>query len=260
MEILEVTLGIRREPSDRVSRHVRSCESCQARVDGIRRMLGDVAAFGHEASMGAGDHLDEAALAEIAEGRGSPELSQSRVDHLTGCPSCRRGLASLLELLADEHVSREMQRLDTPQRATIPRSRRLAWVGGVLASGVAIATAVLMLLPGEQNLMVAMRHGSRTITASDTLELTYPIGDVADATRFRWRPVRGSVEYRLTLYDANSRVVYERELADTLVELPDSVRLAPLRSYLWKVEARTHQNRTVSSRLEEFSVKSGRAP
>ena len=49
--------------------------------------------------------------------------------------------------------------------------------------------------------------------------------------------------FRVTLFDAVGRVLYELQVADTAVAIPDSVTIVPARSYLWKVEARTGWDR-----------------
>ena len=67
-------------------------------------------------------------------------------------------------------------------------------------------------------------------------------------------PVPEAELYRVTLFQADGRVLYEIEARDTSVVLPDSVRLMSGGSYLWKVEARTGWNRWSASRLFEFSV------
>jgi hypothetical protein len=66
--------------------------------------------------------------------------------------------------------------------------------------------------------------------------------------------VPGAELYRMTLYQADGRAIYEIETRDTTVAIPDSVQLVSGNSYLWKVEARTGWNRWSASRLFEFSV------
>ena len=85
-----------------------------------------------------------------------------------------------------------------------------------------------------------------------------PIGPVADAAILRWSAVAGADRYRVTLFDAGGRVVYEARLPDTVAALPDSIVLAPGRTYLWKVEARTGFDRWAASELVEFSIAGNR--
>jgi len=260
MEILELALGIRQESNDRVSRHVRSCERCQLHVDSLRGILGEIAAFEHGSSARTGECLDEAALAEIVEGRGPLELTQARLEHVAGCLRCRGSLASLLDLLGDEHVSRELQRLETPQLHRPRRSWRSAFANRGFAGWIAAAAAVLVFLGIDRQLAHVRRHRAPTEMLTDTLALAYPIGNVESATAFSWRSVREPNVYRLTLFDAGGHALYERDLTDTALALPDSVVVMPHQSYFWMVEARIGQGHWLRSRLEEFRTNRSRAP
>ena len=62
------------------------------------------------------------------------------------------------------------------------------------------------------------------------------------------------------MFDARGRVLYETQLADTVVILPDSVAVIPGQSHLWKVEARTGWDRWAASDLVEFRVAAGAPP
>ena len=120
MEILELALEIGTRSHSPVAQHARSCAECQARVAGLRRMLGDVAAFGDEMRPNSDRCFDEAALAELVDGL-PPDDQSVRVAHLAICRHCRTELAAFIDLMADESVSAEIRRLETP---SIPRGRR----------------------------------------------------------------------------------------------------------------------------------------
>jgi hypothetical protein len=85
-----------------------------------------------------------------------------------------------------------------------------------------------------------------------------PQGAVADVAELRWTPVEGADRYRVTVFDAEGRVVYEVEPVAAVAPLPDSVELTPGRRYLWKVEARVGFDRWVASDLVGFSIVSRR--
>jgi hypothetical protein len=70
----------------------------------------------------------------------------------------------------------------------------------------------------------------------------------------RWSAAAGADRYRVTLFDADGRVLYETEVGETVAPLPDSVAPGPGRPYLWKVEARTGFDRWSASDLVEFTV------
>ena len=73
-----------------------------------------------------------------------------------------------------------------------------------------------------------------------------------------WTSVPHAERYRLTLFDATGKVVWESQASDTVATLPTTIELTPSASYFWRVEAQTGWNRWVKSDLVEFSVSSAR--
>jgi hypothetical protein len=84
-----------------------------------------------------------------------------------------------------------------------------------------------------------------------------PVGAVAVAGALQWTSVADADRYRVTLSDAEGRVLYETQQADTVVAIPDSVLLTAGQSYMWMVEASTGFDRWATSQLVEFSIIGG---
>jgi hypothetical protein len=97
-------------------------------------------------------------------------------------------------------------------------------------------------------------HRGPTITAAGAPRSLSPVGDIATGRSFLWTAVSGSDRYRLTLYDRAGHVLYEAQVGDTTLVLPDSVVLARGIPYVWQVEARTGVDRWTSSDVAEFVV------
>jgi len=171
--------------------------------------------------------LGEDAIAALAEGSGGRELRDSAVPHLAACPRCRRAVAAVSRLLADP----ELQGV-----APTPPSHRPQWKRWATVALPLAAAAVLLLLIGPEG---------RTPEAGPR---------VADARLLRWAAVPEATQYRVTVFDAESRVVYTGEAVDTILALPDSVVLDPGAVYVWIVEARTGWNRWAASAPTEFVI------
>ena len=123
----------------------------------------------------------------------------------------------------------------------------------------AAALALLILWPrGTDDGGTTPPHRAPTITAAAAPIALSPVGAVADAAPLRWAAVAGADRYRVTLFDAGGRVLYETQVADTVAALPDSIAIAPGRSYLWKVEARTGDRK--STRLNSSHIQKSRMP
>lgn len=191
------------------------------------------------------DCLDEETLAAAVDGTLDPVRRGAVTAHLSTCARCRSAVAAVSRIMADDAVAAEAAAVDGQR----PIRR---WH---LPLGLAAAAALVLLLvwprPVEHGGSV---HRDPTITAGSAPIPLSPVGTVADGRRLQWRAVTGADRYRLTLFDAQGGVLYETQLADTAVTLPDSVAVIPGQSHLWKVEARTGWDRWAASALVEFRV------
>jgi hypothetical protein len=195
------------------------------------------------------DCLDDATLAALADGSLDSSARAAALPHVAICPRCRGIVASVARSLADPHVTREHLALRV-------RERRRVWLIGLPAA--AAVTLLVIALPRWLNVLPG-RHRGPPASAPQPVPLS-PVGTVAAADTFRWSSHAGADRYRLALFDVAGHVLYETQLADTDVALPDSVRLAPARLYLWKVEARTAPDRWSESDLVRFSIAPAPAP
>jgi hypothetical protein len=121
----------------------------------------------------------------------------------------------------------------------------------------AAAAAILVALLGPLEVFRPGRgatHRAPTIANGSLPNALAPKGTVAEVHELRWTPVAGADRYRVVLFAADGRAVYEAELLAAEAPLPDSVVLAPGRRYLWRVDARVGFDRWVSSELVAFSL------
>lgn len=188
-----------------------------------------------------GDH----ALAALAAGTLGVAERAVVLPHVAACARCRGAVASVARALADRTVAREARTAGTAPWVRVLR----------VAVPVAAAAAVLLLVwPrfGDDGVPHRAPVTAKPVPMS-------PVGAVAGVERLWWGVVAGADRYRVTLFDANGTVLYDRELGDTTAAFPDSLVLVPGRPYLWKVEAQVGFDRWTASDLVEFSV-TRRAP
>jgi hypothetical protein len=206
------------------------------------------------ATNGSGNCLDEITLAEFAEGRADSARRTTCIAHLTGCDHCRQQLASVLVLLSDATVARSLRESRSAKRAT--SAARLSWRRAVAVSACAAAVTIAVTLPrlDTSNPTAPSHRGASTIDAQAPVAVE-PTGDVSAARALRWTAVSGADRYRVTLFASGGRSIYEIDIHDTTVTLPDSVIIVPGQSYLWKVEARVGIDRWSSSELMDFTVR-----
>ncbi|MBA3557731.1 MAG: tetratricopeptide repeat protein [Gemmatimonadaceae bacterium] len=256
-ELLLFALADSARPDDEIARHVGACSSCGPVVAELRGVIRALEATAGSAATGIGACLDEVALAHLVDGTDERSRPAS-IAHLAACGHCRRELASLVQLLAAPEVAAEVRRtrivlqpeVEPVRVRSLPRRRWLAGIGVLAAAAAVLLVVRPRLKDGDSG-----EHRGPTITAVPAPALLSPVGDVAVARTLRWRAVAGADRYRVTLFDDRGRALLEAQTADTITTLPDSVALAPGRSYLWKVEARTGWERWSSSELIEFRVR-----
>jgi len=197
------------------------------------------------------DCLDEETLAAAVDGTLDPVLRTAVTAHLSTCARCRSAVAGVSRLMTDDAVASET--------AAVDRQRPIRRWHLPLGLAAAAAIALLLVWPRAVNDDGSVHRDPTITTGSAPIPLS-PIGTVADGRRLQWRAVAGADRYRLTLFDAQGRVLYESQFADTAVTLPDSVAVMPGQFHLWKVEARTGWDRWAASELVEFRVATDARP
>jgi len=198
--------------------------------------------------------LDDDTIAALAEGNLDPATRTAVLPHVAGCARCRTAVASVARALADPGLASEVAALGGTRRG---RPLRLGWIALPLAAAAGLVLLLSRPRPPEDD---GTLHRAPTITATPAPAPVSPVGAVAEARRLVWMTAPAADRYRVTLFDREGLVVYETELVDTTASLPDSVRVAPGRLYLWKVEARTGIGRWTGSELVEFSLPPAGAP
>jgi len=190
--------------------------------------------------------LGDDALAAIAAGEFEGASRSGAMVHLASCGHCRSTVASLARVLADPAVA--ASRI-AAARAPGRRFLRLA----VPAAAAAVVLITVLGRQGDESPPPTIHRAPATTAIAEPQPVS-PRGVGARPASLQWRSVPGADRYRVTLFQADSRVLYQLELRDTATVLPDSIGLIPGNSYLWKVEARTDWGRWTSSQLVEFSI------
>jgi anti-sigma factor ChrR (cupin superfamily) len=198
----------------------------------------------HEAGT---DCPDDHLIAAFADGTIAADARSQWLPHVAMCGRCRTAIASVARTIGDRKVAREIDAAERP--AALPARHRAFRRLLPIAAAAALILAVWPRTREEG----PPAHRSTAPAALSPIP-TSPIGSVARPAALRWRPVAGADRYRVILFNADSRVVYEQQLSDTILALPDSVTLTAGATYIWKVEARTGWDRWESSPLVEFVV------
>jgi hypothetical protein len=228
-----------------ITRHLEGCAVCQAELARLQEAAGLLRAQrAFERRTETPGCLEESAIADLVEGRMTPEERAPLVAHLLTCAHCRSLVRATGALLADEAVARE-----------IPRGVERPWRRWSLPLGLAAAAAVVLFLwPGIERTDSTPGLRDSTPTIINAPVPIAPRSSVARVDRFVWSSVPRVDRYRLRLYDAEGALLWTAETADTVLALPDSVVLAAPGPYFWKVEAQTEWRRWAPSDLVEFRL------
>lgn len=139
--------------------------------------------------------------------------------HLAACDDCRSDVV---------HVSSAL--------SARSRRRRLASAGALLA--VAASVAIILRINGAPAAGAGPDTTLRAGAESPDVVAYGPLGAVARGdVRFVWAPVGEVASYRLTVTHTDGTPVWTTSTTDTVVALPDSVRLTAGTGYFWFTDA-----------------------
>ena len=185
-------------------------------------------------------HLSVEELASMIDGS-LPEHDRDRAErHLAECDSCREELAASARVIATS-VSAPVRRF--PWRYLLP-----------LAAGILLAVWIRRPVERQHTTDVAQRAapttGTRILTVSPAVDAAVD----ASSLRFAWHPMEGSLGYRVVVKDASGATVWRGDVVDTVLALPDSVRLQPSVSYVWRVDGERADGSSAASTESGFSI------
>lgn len=162
------------------------------------------------------------------EGAESDRLAT--LDHVMGCPACRREY-DLLQAL--ESAGRRMME-DRPVRSI---GRRL----------VPLALAASLLLVVGVGLLVRNRSVGDTLRGGGQLMLLSPETEVSPSEPivFSWRPVPGVYRYQIEVLDQNGKAMFSQVTRDTAIVWRAGFPAGT--SYEWLVRDLTPGSRLVSA-------------
>ena len=178
------------------------------------------------------EHLSPDTVAAFLEGRASGEERARAVAHFARCAACREEL-------------REVDRM-----VRHGRRRRLA----MLVPLAAAAGALFFLWPSQAPPGEAPGiERSRATAARLAVVAPTASAEVAvDSVVFTWRSAGVGANYRVTVATEDGSTVWTGTTGDTTVSLPDSVTLAPSRTWFWYVDALFPDGRSTSTGIQRL--------
>jgi hypothetical protein len=186
-------------------------------------------------------HLEPHEIANYVHGDVRGEARASIDTHLAACPECRVEVADVSRIVRTAPAARGV-------------SRRI-WIPAAAAA----ALALLWVGPRALRQQGMPEHRDETVTATAGPRAIAPVGLVDTASALIWSSVPYTNSYRVRLFDAEGTVLWEHDVADTIVLIPDSIGPRPQRLYYWRVEAHIGFARSAASELVEFRLQ-GRRP
>lgn len=167
--------------------------------------------------------------------RNLPPLEQERVEaHAAHCAPCRAELAEVTRL-------------------TGFRSRRVARWPVALTAAAAVLAALVVFRPTP--IVRHLREPAITVTGAPVLASS--TGILSTVPTFTWRSLPHADRYRVSLFDRDGAVLWESDVNDTSVHIPETVHIVRGVPYFWNVAARVGFDRWVTSDLVSFTVAPG---
>jgi hypothetical protein len=193
-----------------------------------------------DVAVSATPHLTAVQIADLVDGTLAVAERAEVERHLANCDDCRDEVAVCAQLVAS---------------APVAPKRRIAWrIVVPLAAGILFAI-VLRRPDGAKRLDIESERGTPSTGTRITLVAPAPDAAIsAGAPRFVWRPIEGSTGYRIVIKDASGTLIWTGDVADTSIAIPDTLRLRPGQSYVWRVDGQRTDGTTASSPETVFRV------
>lgn len=225
----------------------------------LRALLDDPALRPPRAARGC---PDETALKRILLRESTATERLAFADHLIECSDCSGEYRAAAALAGwSSEAANLLMGADAGTPAPVlpsPRARALPWIA---------AAAAALLLGSGIVILVSRRTASDPFGSAE--RSGNPAADAAGAVmppdgarlpspplRLEWAPMEGATSYEVTIYDSESTPIWKSgRVTGTNADLPatDAARLAPGRSYLWRVVGRIGVE-TRSSPVFGFSI------
>ena len=195
----------------------------------------------------ASDKPGHPSAAEVAAylDRTLPQVEHTQIEaHLDDCRECREEVVAL---------SRVLRKLGPK-----PILRWVA-VGGIAAT-LALVVGRMALGPGNVTAPNTTQPIERSAPGEGHAGLVAirPTGNAPvrrDAVLLQWASAPNpGVHYRLTLSQADGRVLWTASTRDTMLQVPSSVRLAGGRTYYWYTDVLLPDGRTLTTGVQEFRL------
>lgn len=185
-------------------------------------------------------HLSVEDIASLIDGTLTPDERSNAERHLAHCDACREELAASTRAVA---------------AAGLPPTRRLPWrLIAPLAAGIVFA--LMLRSPGEIRRVDETPERAGPARDAGIVTIFPPAGTAlrADALRFVWRPFQSAIGYHVVVKEPSGAPLWTGDVADTVLVLPDSVRLRAGESYVWRVDAQRADFSTASSAETAFRI------
>ena len=195
----------------------------------------------HTDAMTGEPHLSVDDIASMIDGSLTTDERATAERHLAICDECREELAASARAVAS---AASVPAWRIPWRLIVP-----------LAAGIVLA---VMLRPPAASDRVAEPRERTAVPDRDARIVTvFPAARAAlraEPVRFVWRPIESSIGYRVVVKEASGAPVWSGDVADTVLVLPDSVRLRAGAPYVWRVDGARADGTTASSAETPFRI------
>jgi hypothetical protein len=193
-----------------------------------------------EVGVSAAPHLSVEDVASMIDGTLPADERERAERHLADCDACREELATCARVVTS---------------GTALPVRRFPW-----RNLVALAAGILLVVwigrPAERERVTDVRDRAAPTAGSRIAVDLSPTGVAVLSTppRFVWHPIEGSVGYHVVVKDASGAPVWSGDVADTALQLPDSVHLRANESYVWRVDGQRADGSSATSTESGFRI------
>jgi hypothetical protein len=215
-------------------------------------------------------HITENEILLFLEGKLSAEKRTGIEKHLSGCSECTSKLAGVYSFTKEIESSRDPELENkyfakarsfgvkgNGKKLSLNKVPMPSLVFALSVVIVAVVAAFFYLFSPVKNTEQLEYRGN--IPLEYSLRLSPADGSVLESNylNFSWNKVNNALEYKMTVFDLNGDMIFNKSISDTIINLNSRIYFKFGETYLWNIVAYLPDGRFIKSAVNsfEFSTK-----
>ena len=159
------------------------------------------------------------------------------------------------EPVLEERCFQQAKSLVKAKREEKIRVTRTSYPSLVFALSVVIVAFVTMVFyfsSQVQNVKLLNYRGEKTLIYNLNLSPSDGVPLDSNHLNFSWNKIKNTVEYKVTVFNLNGDIIFNKSVTDTILNLNSKKYFIPGKTYLWSVIVYLPDGRYIKSSVHSF--------